>query len=482
MTDTLDLAALGFRVGDLGSLVRVVEAKDLLNHAGTCAHPIRLVGGRDVIEAATGTLLDSTTGQQITVSCGNRRASVCGYCSTLYKYDAYNLIAAGLRGGKNTPVDVSSHPRLFVTVTAPSFGPVHLGPDKAGNLRPCKPRRDGSGCSTWHRADDPLIGTPIDPASYDYTGHALFNALAATLWSETLTEIRRALAKHVGMSRRRAEKLVRVSFAKVAEYQARGIVHFHAVARLDGPDGPGSPPPAWATLELLGQAIRDGVARTRVDVPESAALGAPVLGWGEQIDVRPVQSGEFDHADDLTDVRVARYIAKYATKAAETVGVRLPPMACRRCAGSGRVTLHALDRPDVCVPCSTCNGLGRTIDLDQWDLTDHARTLIETCWRLGAIPELAPLRLRKWAHMLGFGGHFSTKSRGYSTTLGALRQERADFTARRDPLTLALVDSPDVLVINHWNYAGPADRLSPLPVARTDHSPDPEGGPEWTLS
>ena len=40
--------------------------------------------------------------------------------------------------------------------------------------------------------------------------------------------------------------------------------------------------------------------------------------------------------------------------------------------------------------------------------------------------------------MLGFGGHFATKSRTYSTTFGALRQERADFTARQDPYTLAL--------------------------------------------
>jgi hypothetical protein len=37
---------------------------------------------------------------------------------------------------------------------------------------------------------------------------------------------------------------------------------------------------------------------------------------------------------------------------------------------------------------------------------------------LGARPSLASLRLGKWAHMLGFGGHFSTKSRRYSTTLG----------------------------------------------------------------
>src|SRR6185437_8024645 len=203
-TPTLDLAALGFRTTDLGSLVRVVEAKDLLERSGTCTHPIRLVGSREVIEKATGQLLDATSGQQITVNCGNRRATRCAYCSTLYKYDAYNLVAAGLRGGGhgNLPAAVAAHPLLFVTLTAPSFGPVHLGPDKQGNTRPCRPRRDGSGCPRWHRAGDPLIGTPLDPESYDYVGHVLFNALASKLWSITTTEIRRTLARMAGLSRK----------------------------------------------------------------------------------------------------------------------------------------------------------------------------------------------------------------------------------------------------------------------------------------
>ncbi len=119
-----------------------------------------------------------------------------------------------------------------------------------------------------------------------------------------------------------------------------------------------------------------------------------------------------------------------------------------------------------CCPAAPAPGLGRTLDLDQWDLTEHARRLIDTCWQLGAIPELESLRLRKWAHMLGFGGHFATKSRTYSTTFGALRQERADFNARQDPYTLALDESPDVLVINHWSYAGRADALS-VPADRS---------------
>ncbi len=74
--------------------------------------------------------------------------------------------------------------------------------------------------------------------------------------------------------------------------------------------------------------------------------------------------------------------------------------------------------------------------------------------------------------MLGFGGHFATKSRAYSTTFGALRQERADFTARQDPYTLALGESPDALVINHWSYAGRAE-VPRLLVTRT--SADLEG-------
>ncbi|MGH3492978.1 MAG: replication initiator, partial [Sciscionella sp.] len=456
-TPTPDLASLGFAtLTDLNSLVRVVEARDLLDNAGTCSHPIRLTGTRDVIEVGTGVLLDSSSGQ-ITVSCGNRRASVCAYCSTLYKYDAYNLVAAGLRGGKDVPATVGTHPRLFVTLTAPSFGPVHLGPDKRGNLRPCKPRRDGTGCRTWHRTGDPQIGTPLDPSGYDYQGHALFNALAGRLWSATLTEVRRSLARALGVPRSRLGDLVRVSFAKVAEYQARGIVHFHAVARLDGPDGSASAPPSSVTAELLQAAIRDGVARTSVEVPESRTLGRPVAGWGEQIDIRPIGSAEFDDGARLSDVAVARYIAKYATKSAESAGVELPPLACRPCAGSGRTLVRVADYDDTLIPCRSCSGAGRTIDLDQWELTDHARRLIDTCWSLGAIPELAPLRLRRWAHMLGFGGHFATKSRTYSTTFAALRQERADFTARRDPYTLALTDSPNVLVINHWAYAGHAD-------------------------
>jgi hypothetical protein len=52
----------------------------------------------------------------------------------------------------------------------------------------------------------------------------------------------------------------------------------------------------------------------------------------------------------------------------------------------------------------------------------HAERLIDAAWTLGGIKDWAGLR--RWAHMLGFGGHFLTKSRRYSVTFRILRDAR----------------------------------------------------------
>jgi hypothetical protein len=64
--------------------------------------------------------------------------------------------------------------------------------------------------------------------------------------------------------------------------------------------------------------------------------------------------------------------------------------------------------------------------------------------------------------MLGFGGHFSSKSRRYSTTLTALRCARAAFAARRKRRAVALAgrDEEDAkeagvtVVLATWRYVG----------------------------
>ncbi|HBF82379.1 MAG TPA: replication initiation protein, partial [Streptomyces sp.] len=47
-------------------------------------------------------------------------------------------------------------------------------------------------------------------------------------------------------------------------------------------------------------------------------------------------------------------------------------------------------------------------ELGQETIPDHAARMIRTAWALGALRDLKHLKLRAWAHMLGFRGHFST--------------------------------------------------------------------------
>ena len=51
--------------------------------------------------------------------------------------------------------------------------------------------------------------------------------------------------------------------------------------------------------------------------------------------------------------------------------------------------------------------------------------MITTAWQLGSTRDRRG-RFRAWAHMLGYGGHFLTKSRRYSVTFGQLRAARTD--------------------------------------------------------
>lgn len=71
---------------------------------------------------------------------------------------------------------------------------------------------------------------------------------------------------------------------------------------------------------------------------------------------------------------------------------------------------------------------------------------MRACWRLGGLPEYAPLRLRAWTHTLGYRGHILTKSRAYSTTYAALRAERAEHMGHDDV--------PDAVTERYWRYVG----------------------------
>ncbi|GAA3152482.1 replication initiator [Nonomuraea roseoviolacea] len=400
-----------------------------IKRTGGCRQPIHLRGKVEHYDRATGRLLHrySTLKEPdgvLRVPCKTRRASRCPACAETYRADTYQLVRAGLVGGKGVPETVAAHPALFVTLTAPSFGTVHVRREKNGKVLPCHARRDGKtcphghvmSCTARHAANDPHLGEPLCPDCYDYEGSVLFNAVAPELWRRFTEALRRRFARLFGLTLRELREQLTISFAKVAEYQRRGVVHFHAVIRLDGPIGPTSPPPAWATADALEQAVQHAAGAITVEVEPLARI----FRWGTQLDVRPITMN-----GDLTEQAVAAYIAKYATKAAECVGT-----LDRR--------IHTID------------------ELALYPLREHAHRLIAECLRLGALDDLADLRLTQWAHMLGFRGHFSTKSRRYSTTLGALRAAREEHQRTEEITTgrLPLFDEDTVLVIAHWQYAG----------------------------
>ncbi|MET7886216.1 replication initiator protein RepSA [Streptomyces avermitilis] len=424
MTDSA--TAAGLDAATLSDVLRVAGSADFdrwqeqIRRTGGCSDPIRLTGATKTIDPTTKTVLHAYTtehepGGMLRIACGNRRASRCPACAWTYAGDTYHLIRAGLTGdpNKGTPHTVREHPRVFATLTAPSFGPVHNRPGS----RPCR-------CGTQHPEDAPELGTPLDPDTYDYAGAVLWNNHASDLWRYFTIYLRREIARRAGLTQKDAREQSRISFGKVAEYQKRGAVHFHAVIRFDGPEGPDTPPPHWATLDLLTDAIHAAAARVAVDVPAVADQPARALRWGTQLDVQPISA--FGDGSEITEQAVASYVAKYATKAAETTGT--------------------VDRR-----------IGNKEALVLLDVPDHPRRLIEACLDLHAL--YPDRKLRDWAHMLGFRGHFSTKSRRYSTTLGALRQVRADYRAAQQRAALGLPDPDDnpeatTLVLAHWTYAG----------------------------
>jgi len=389
-----------------------------------CAQPVRLDGHRTEVHPATGEILrhldsaDLPAGHLL-MRCGNRRTTRCPACAEIYRRDTYQLISAGLRGGKTVPETVASHPRVFATFTAPSFGPVHNRPTRPGSkaVQRCR-------CGHAHGEGDARLGSPLDPERYDYQGAVLWNAHAPVLWSRFILNLRREVARIGGLTQRSLASVVKVSYAKVAEYQKRGLVHFHAVIRLDGPDGTTTPPPTWATTAMLTDAIHAAATRTTVAGPELDGTSLQFT-FGKQLDVRPIRSGDFCDGRKITDKAVAAYVAKYATKGAEGA-------------------TGTLDRR-----------LRLIAELPAYQVPIHAERMIRTAWQLGARRDLAHLKLRAWAHMLGFRGHFSTKTRQYSTTLAQLRQARADYqNALNDPDRTGPEDEKSTLVISHWVFAG----------------------------
>lgn len=323
----------------------------------------------------------SAVGKPITVlaRCKNRRASVCPSCSALYSGDTWQLVHQGIAGRADAE---GGRPMVFTTVTAPGFGAVHSSSRAGGRCRPGAASSCVHGrslrCSVVHRADDPRLGEPLCPGCYDYFGHVLFSWYAPQLWHRFTVALRRLVHQRAGDAV--------LSYVKVVELQRRGVPHFHAVIRLDDSD-------ALASAELA-TLIHQAAATVRLEVPGLGGELVP-LRFGSQTDVQPLRlaAGEDD------DRRVASYLAKYVTKS--VTGFGLSP---RRISPRAVATL---------------------------DVRPHVREILWTVLALAALP--GPVEMAKWLHTLGYRGHITTKTRAYSTTMGALRAQRAAWRTMNAP-------------------------------------------------
>ena len=143
---------------------------------------------------------------------------------------------------------------------------------------------------------------------------------------------------------------------------------------------------------------------------------------------------------------MANYIAKYTTKAADVPG--LPDTRIRTAAAIAALRCSA-----------------------------HHKRMVTTAWQLGAHDSVDDPRLRLWAHMLGYGGHFLTKSRRYSVSFGQLRRARAehrrlerygDADAVRDPWAARSMTL--------WSWSSTTGRMqagATRPAASAHSSPSP---------
>jgi hypothetical protein len=482
-----------------------------LRSSGYCARPVRL---RGEICDQHGHRVWSTHAEPdgvLRVACGNRREAVCPSCAERYRQDAYHVIGAGMRGGKGVPDSVSAHPFVFATLTAPSFGHVHTRPlGKDGTAQRCRPRRDAPvcehgvrlSCGQVHDEDDPCLGQPLCTECFDHEAAVVWNNTLGELWRRMSVYLPRHLAAVLGITQKRLRQLARISYVKVAEYQARGLDHLHVVIRIDRamPEYRKDeihPPDPRFTSRLLEHAVNGAIEAVSAPIAEDLAeqLGEQRVRWGQERDVRPIEdAGE-----------LAGYLAKYSTKSTEQAGGLLHPIdaesvetvavsehvrgylraalelhkvaqqtqvqrrdveceAFRRARAEEPARSECITRRDGAASLAwrarQAQGREETVRIRQRDGTEDtgrieriaktdprpeqpdetlALTLaggpmihLAEIELIGAppppepkpIPDRADPRLAANAHKHGYRGHCLTKSRRWSTTFMALRQER----------------------------------------------------------
>lgn len=255
------------------------------------------------------------------LACRSRIARVCEFCAHQFLLRArtvfYSAISPSPRlfDNQGNLQDVVNHLEgykvFFVTATAPSFGVVHNRPKVA-------PHRC-SACGQTHKADDEILGFPVDPERYKFQEAVAWNRAAPELLRNTLQRLRRYDVRDV-------------QYCGVFEVQTRGALHFHGLIAIDSD----------CSSEELADLLRSCFSAS----PDSARpVSAKTLipgyraRWGAQVDVQRLLESvppaspssevdgdaEVDSGTEINSVTSAvRYVSKclnYTTKQFDDLGM-----------------------------------------------------------------------------------------------------------------------------------------------------------------
>ncbi|GAA0473645.1 hypothetical protein Ade02nite_73960 [Paractinoplanes deccanensis] len=211
---------------------------------------------------------------------------------------------------------VEHRPSMWLTLTLDSYGPVHS--IHAG--RPCA-------CRRRHTDDDPLLGTPVDPARYDYRRAAWdavhFPRLLDRYWQNLrravgwnvqyagCVEPQRRLAPHAHFAIRGTVPRTMLELVATATYHQ---VWWPAADRLRYPI---NRPPTWnAKAETWVDPDTGRVLSTWAEALDAIdddpdAEPAHLVRFGAQVKAKGVDPGTRDAE------RTIGYITKYITKSAQ---------------------------------------------------------------------------------------------------------------------------------------------------------------------
>ena len=360
--------------------------------------------------------------------CGNRRAHVCAACSEVYRGDAWQLVVVGAARRQGRARDGRRRIR-WCSRRSPrrASGRCTRSASAGGKRLPCRPRSRGETCPHGRSlaCGKRHARRRSVPGRGDLPG---LLRLRAVRRCGTTTRAGCSSARGPTSSassparpasrRRRAREQVRVSYVKVAEFQRRGVVHFHTLWRLDA---------RRRRADRAARAVRRAAARRR-DHRGAAEVDRPRRSRGR----RPVRLG---HAS----TRCAR-----STSAATWQRRR-----------AWRATSPSTRPSPPRTPAASASGSRRRTSCDDLRCREHARRLITSAWRLGR-----PRRGRRQADAaLGAPVRLRRALLHQEPPLlhhlqGAARGARRVRRGRRATGEAAAKSDHNLIHVSAWSYAG----------------------------